>query len=190
MQFLPKCQFPVTSDTLSNIYNWYFAQIQTLLFFMSLHKYREMAHYRNIWQVVSAKQMSVKLNIVIKINRIVATLCNRCHILETFEDFVILRQPTERDHVVTMVHKNTIHNFKVNIYSPNDFRLSRPIFYDWVSHFIYTPSSMNCTCVNPVVPGFVGCRLVNLPGHSSRPWILSIFSQVILALGHCNLYNI
>ena len=35
-QFWPKCQFPVTSDTLSNIYNWYFAQIQTLIFFMSL----------------------------------------------------------------------------------------------------------------------------------------------------------
>ena len=37
---------PISSNFryLSNIYIWNFAQIQTLLFFMSLHKYREMAH--------------------------------------------------------------------------------------------------------------------------------------------------
>ena len=38
---------PISSNFryLSNIYIWYFAQIQTLIFFMSLHKYREMALY-------------------------------------------------------------------------------------------------------------------------------------------------
>jgi len=39
--------------------------------------------------IKSAKQLSAKLNIVIKINKLMAPLCIHCHILKTFKDFII-----------------------------------------------------------------------------------------------------